>query len=206
LNRKFAKQFLYAVAVVAMAGAVFAQGARPASDKLRTRKLIGLGKRARVYTPSFSTDVGRGINAAKEWHAVTVTYDTAPEWIDELLIQFYVLGIMKSPETGRNTYSLYKTAVRYIDIEKGRNHTAVAFLRPAAIKRYGDPIAVAAVFTLDGEVVAELSDESTQLPEKWWRNPLVTDSKDVIVRDGYLMDRSKTPWAVINSDDYEVIK
>ena len=65
---------------------------RTGSGKLRVRKLVGLGNKARLFTPSYTTDVGRGIQRAQEWRTVLLTYDTAPAWIDELLIQFYVLG------------------------------------------------------------------------------------------------------------------
>lgn len=180
--------------------------ARAASGKLRVGKLVGLGKKARMFTPSYSTDVGRGIQRAKEWRTVLVTYDTAPAWIDELLIQFYVLGMTRDPETNRNVYSFYKMAVRYRDIAEGRDHMARVYLRPAALERYGEPVAVAAVITLEGEVVAEISEEPAKLPADWWKNPLVTDSKATTTRDGYLLDRSKSPWALINTDDYEVIK
>ncbi len=206
MSMRITKTLLHIIMVAAMGGSVLGQDATSASDKLRVRKLTGLGKKARVFTPSFSTDVGRGVNRAREWQSISVSYDTAPEWIDELLIQFFALGVMRDPETKRNVYSLYKTSVRYIDIEQGRNHTAVAFLRPAAIMRYGNPVAVAAVFNLEGEVVGEVSDEGAKLPEEWWKNPLVTDSDATTVRDGYLLDRAKSPWALINPDDYEVIK
>lgn len=206
MGTRITKTLLSVVVVAALGSSVLGQGAPNASDQLRVRKLTGLGKKARVFTPSFSTDVGRGVNRAREWQAITVSYDTAPEWIDELLIQFYVLSVMRDPETKRNVYSLYRNTVRYIDIEQGRGHTAVVFLRPAALLRHGEPVAVAAVFTLEGEVVAEVSDEGSQLPEKWWKNPLVTDSDATTVREGYLLDRSKSPWALINPDDYEVIK
>ncbi len=200
-------KLMYSVLVVAsLSTAAFAQDARPASDKLRVRKIIGLGSKARVFTPTYTTDVGRGVERAQEWLAVTLTYDTAPEWIDELLIQFHVLAKRPDPKTPKNLYSLYKTAVRYVDIEAGRKHMATTYLRPSAIVRYGEAVAVAAVVTLDGAVVAEVSDESMQLPEKWWKNPLVTDSDATTIRDGYLLDRSKSPWALINTDDYEVIK
>ena len=194
------------LAILLLSVTVFGQTASPASGKLRVRKLSGLGRRAQVYTPSFSTDVGRGVKSSQEWQAVTVSYDTAPEWIDELLIQFYVLSMKVDPETRQNVYSLFKVAVRYVDIEKGSGHMATVFLRPAALKRYGEPAAVAAVFTLGGEDVAELSEEKTNLPAKWWKNPLVTESDTLTTRDGYLLDRSQSPWAWINSDDYEVIK
>ena len=115
-------------------------------------------------------------------------------------------GMTRDPETKQNVYSFYKMAVRYVDIAEGRDHMAIVYLRPAALERYGEPVAVAAVITLEGEVVAEISDEAAKLPANWWKNPLVTDSKATTTRDGYLLDRSKSPWALINTDDYEVIK
>ena len=202
MSMRVTKVLLPIMAVVVLGGAVYGQE----SDQLRVRKLTGLSNKSRIETPTYSTDVGRGLNDAREWQAITVEYDTAPEWMDELLIQFYVLSVMRDPETKRNAYSLYKTAVRYMDIEQGRGHMAVAFLRPTALLRHGEPVAVAAVFTLEGKIVAEVSDEDAKLPEKWWSNALVTDSAATTVRDGYLIDRNKSPWALINSDDYEVIK
>ncbi len=197
--------FALVIVCVQVVSSIAQQDVDPA-DKIRVQKIIGLGNKGRVYTPSFDTDVGRGINQAEEWKVIRVTYDTAPEWMDDLLVQFYVLSVQRNKETNRNAYSLFKLAVRYIDIERGRDHLAIAFLRPAAIKRYGEPVGVAAVITLENKVVAEISDEDIELPEKWWRNPLVTESKEVSVREGYLLPRSDTPWAVINPDDYEVIK
>ncbi|MBT3194630.1 MAG: hypothetical protein HN341_18955 [Verrucomicrobia bacterium] len=206
MSKRFWKTLLpFAVIVAIVTGAV-GQVTQPASDKLRVRKLTGLGNKGRVFTPSFSTDMGGGIRPSREWQAFTVTYDTAPEWIDELLIQFHVLGMTVDPETKRNAYSLYKVAVRYMDIEQDRNHMAITYLRPSAIKRYGEAVAIAAIFTLDGAVVAEVSDEGVELPPKWWENPRVIDSPVTTVREGYLLNRKKSPWALINSDDYEVIK
>ncbi len=206
MSTRIIRALLPITLVLVLVATVRAQEATSAGDKLRVRKLTGLSTKSRVFTPSFSTDVGRGVNRAREWQAVTVTYDTAPEWLDELQIQFFVLSVMRDPETKRNVYSLYRNTVRYIDIEQGRNHMAVVFLRPTALLRHGEPVAVAAVFSLDGKVVEEVSDEETKLPEKWWKNPLVTDSEATTIRDGYLLDRSKSPWALINPDDYEVIK
>lgn len=175
-------------------------------DQIRVGRLIGIGPRARAATPIYSTSAGGGVKRAQDWNVVSVTYDTAPEWVDDLLVQFYVLSIKPSPETRQNIYSLYKKAVRYGDIERGRDHRAMTFLRPAAVKRYGEVVACAAVFTLEGKIVDEKSETSVDLPEFWWRNPLVLDSPSLTVREGYLMNRMESPWAMVNPDDYEVIK
>jgi hypothetical protein len=41
--------------------------------------------------------------------------------------------------------------------------------------------------------------------EDWWKNPRIIDSPLVTRREG-LLERSKTPFALINMDDYEVVK
>jgi hypothetical protein len=108
---------------------------------------------------------------------------------------------------GREVFSLYRKTVKYADVEQGRAHMSTVFLRPSALKRYGEVVAAAVVVTVDGKTAAEESEATMpNLPEKWWQNPAVTESAAVTVRDGYLLDRSQTPFAFINVDDYEVTK
>ncbi len=175
-------------------------------EQIRVRRFIGTGPRARAATPIYQTNAGGGVKRAQDWHVVSVTYDTAPAWMDDLLVQFHVLTMIQEPHTRRNLYSLYKKTVRYVDIEQGRDHRAMAFLRPAAMKRYGNVVASAAVLTVEGKVVDEQSETAIDLPEFWWRNPLVVDSPALTIREGYLLNRMESPWALINPDDYEVIQ
>lgn len=175
-------------------------------DQIKVRRFIGTGPRALATTPFYQTSIGAGAKRAQEWHVVTVNYDSAPEWMDDLLVEFHVLTMIPDSETRRNLYSLYKKTVRYVDIERGKDHRAMAFLRPAAIKRYGKVVASAAILTVEGKVVDEQSETAVDLPEFWWRNPLVIDSPALTVREGYLLNRIESPWALVNPDDYEVIK
>jgi hypothetical protein len=63
------------------------------------------------------------------------------------------------------------------------------------------------VFSIDGKVVGEISQEADrQIPKKWWSNPKIVDNASVTVRSGYLLNRAESPWAMINYDSYEVIK
>jgi hypothetical protein len=146
------------------------------------------------------------VSDPKKWQVITIPYETAPDWIDELTVKFYALAVTRDPESGKKVFSLYKLTVKYSDVERGRSHKATAFLRPTAVKRYGNIFAVAAVFSIDGKVVAEASQEMERLPEQWWKNPRVVERPDVIVRTGYFLNRAQSPWSLINYDDYEVIK
>jgi len=173
---------------------------------LKIRKLEGLGKRSLIGTPEYRTSVSRSSKTPGEWLRVRVTYDTYPEWIDELTFQYYVLTL--KTERGKRAYSLFKARVGYVDIEEGRGHMSTVFLRPSTLKKYGTQAGVAVEISHGGKVVAEESDEesSAKLPEDWWKKSNVVESQAVTVRNGYLLDRSKSPFALINIDDHEIIK
>jgi len=164
----------------------------------------GVGRRSLVSGPQYRTNVARGVKPPEEWSRIQVTYDTAPEWIDELTFQYFVLTEREQDDA--KAYSLFKNTVRYADIEQGRDHMSTVFLRPSTVKRYGLPVAIAVEIRLKGEVIAEAAEAEIKVPEQWWRNPAVTQNEGVTTRDGYLLDRSQSPFALINIDDYEVIK
>ncbi len=205
-NQMLVKLFSVVLIWTVAVGFSLGQGGRSSESPLKIRKLNALGTRSSVSTPQYKSDVSRGSGSPEKWHSISVLYDTSPEWLDELTVEFHVLAKTRDLETKKNVYALYKLVVRYMDIERGRGHMATAFLRPSAIKRFGDPIAVATIFSVKGKVIDEVSEESENLPEKWWKDPRVTDRAGVTMRSGYLLDRSKSPWAMINYDDYEVIK
>jgi hypothetical protein len=170
---------------------------------IKARKLTGTGDNNLTKTPSYRTSVAKAQMAQpQDWAEITLTYDTHPDWIDELVMRYYAMAV-KEVE-GVRSYSLYKCAVRYKDIEKGRNHLSSVYLKPAAVKRHGKLVAVGVEVLFDGKVIAELSEESIPFPQggKWWNNPAVVDSKSVTLREGYLVTRSESPFAMVNIDDY----
>lgn len=175
---------------------------------IKIRKFVGVGQQTRVKTPVYSTNARGSTKQGRMWARVTLIYDTAPEWIDELTFQYYVLSSIK--KKGRTHYSLFKQIVKYTDIERGRNHMSTVFLSPRALKRYGSPEAVAVEISREGNVIERASEiaHGSKIPKRgeWWKNPKVVDSDAVTERDGYLLDRAHSPFALINIDDYEVIK
>jgi len=181
-----------------------APGAAAPADVLGIRTFSGLGGSSLVRTPEYDTSVARGVQRAREWFQIKVAFDTAPEWMDELTVQYFVLTGKR--EEGNLAYSLFTTIVRYSDVQEGRNHLVAAYLHPKALLRYGEVAAAAVVFRYEGAVVGSTSEESIRLPEQWWSNPRVVESEEVTRREGYLMDRSESPFALINIDDYEFVK
>ncbi|NQT92574.1 MAG: hypothetical protein HQ559_07430 [Lentisphaerae bacterium] len=180
---------------------------RPAAtdEIVRIKRLTGLGGQSKVETPTYRTDVQRGAKPAKMWVRLTTTYDTAPEWIDELTLQYHAMAAKKEGPVTR--YTIYKATVRCFDIEAGRGHASAVYLRPAALKRYGELVAVAVEITHDGKIVDSKSEISgLRLPPDWWKNPQVTDREGVTVKEGYLLNRAETPFAFVNVDDYEYVR
>ncbi len=195
-----------ALCLVLPTSAVFAQAA-PGADVLRVRKFEALGTKTRVRTPIFQTSYSAPVQRQREWYQLVVRYETAPEWLDQLVVSYYVMT--QTTVDGRPAFSLFKKRVTYRDIARGRDHMATAYLRPTTLLRYGAVVAVAAelsFLTDQGEATVPLQDTATRLPERWWVNPQVVESATVTVRDGLLLDRSQTPFAVINTDDYEVMQ
>lgn len=199
--------FLFAAgasSALAQARAPAAAAEQPAPrDIIRVGKITGPWKRGLVRTPTYRSDVSSGVTPPREWGVVAVEYETAPEWIDELTFQYHVMSMTKRGEA--NLYSVFRTTVRYGDIARG-DHRSTVFLRPVAMARFGEPVAAAVEINMGGRVIGEATDTQIPLPERWWRNPQVVERDFVTVRDGYLLNRAQSPWALINMDDYEVIK
>jgi len=166
--------------------------------------------RAPEYSANPSTP-RKSRSKPREWVLFEVGYETAPEWIDEVEFIYSVMTESKDAE-GKKTYSLFQTSVRYTDVIRGEHQSCVA-LHPNAILRYGlengptrGVAAVALEILIDGKPVTSRSEVNMNLPEDWWKNPTVLNNSSLVKRDGYLMDRSKSPFALINSDDYEMVK
>lgn len=210
-SRRFtaASVLVFATLAVPAAKAQQPRGAaapRRPEEILRVRELTGVGTRDRVKTPVFSGSRGQMTRRDWLWVQIETEYDTAPEWIDELTFRYYALAQNARVAEGEPRFSLYKTVVRYVDIEAGRGHRSAVFLHPSARKRFGDLVGVAVEVVHDGNVIAEESAVQRPIPEDWWQRATLTKSDQVVVRDGYLLDRSKTPFAMLAIDDYEVIR
>ena len=189
-------------AIILMLGAVslFAQGRGREGDGkfvLKVRELTGYGPRALVRSPDAGSSKRSG---SREWAELSVIYDTDPEWLDEVTFQYYVL---LRGQAGAE-YTLLKGVVTYVDVERGRAHQGVAYVRPAALARYGEIAGVAVEAKVKGEVVSVLSEgrlgANKPLPLEWWKNP------NLIPKEGYIVDKSKTPFILINFDNFEALK
>ena len=114
-------------------------------------------------------------------------------------------------------YSYYTVTVRYVNIPKG-SHAASVVLPPSVLERYGEPAAIAVLISNKEGDVLDVQNEGAdavvgkKLADKWWENAdQVMSAKDakgtpLIARRQGLLDRSKTIFALINPDDYEMVQ
>lgn len=126
----------------------------------------------------------------KEWLQISVHYETRPEWIDRLVLEFYAL--MPTPEKEKR---LFKGAVQYVDIPKGRDHLAEMYMHFNSYERYygRGRIQTAVLAKIDGEIIAV--DKQNSLEDPWWEK--------LPAHPRGLLNRLNTPFAVINVEQYE---
>ncbi|MDO9541123.1 MAG: hypothetical protein Q7J98_02220 [Kiritimatiellia bacterium] len=148
----------------------------------------------KVRTPDYSSNVSEATLTPGDWTKVLVRFDTEAEWTDQLEMRFYI--VVKHPKTG--AFTMFTGAYVYSDIPKGRNRQAAVFLRPRTVERYGVAERAAVEIYSKGEIVAMGSFPEGNKP--WWRTATVRSV------EGYVLDRSLTPFANIASDNYEIPK
>jgi hypothetical protein len=174
--------------------------------QLAIRRMPRLNK-VKQQTPQYSTTASKtSPNRPRDWALFEVEYTTIPEWMDEVVVTCYLMAERRGAEA-KKEYSFYQTTVRYTDVARGE-HTACVVLPPPALLRNGDQfIGFAVEMTAADGTLLDAKNESTGsvLPVDWWKDPKVTENKSVVKRDG-LVDRTKTPFGLINIDDYEAVK
>ena len=197
---------LVAVAVAFTAATAVAQvkahGAAVAGEGpgIRIREVTGVGPRALVRTPEYSSSISRGRVAARNWAEITVVFDAELDWTDELTFQYYVLCYDKV----KDKHTLFKGSATYVEVARGKGHMSAMYLRPATLARYGEVAGVAVEAVVQGNVVATdtigRQGKGGPLPAEWWK--IYKDE----IKEGALLNRNQTPFAFVNVDDYETLK
>ncbi len=216
MNIRVLRSFMTVVMLVSVCSVALAQQNQQQPPPLKLKSFSALSdSKNLVKTPSYGIQDEPGISKsgrAPEWRRLNVEYQTIPEWIDELKIEYIVVTLKVEREDGKNVqrYSVYKKSVTYIDVEQGRQHFASAFLHPNAEKRYGKAVAAAVILSVDGVVIeatGEVANSVRQIfGDNWWNNPRIMESNVLIPRSGYLLNKKESPFVFMNIDSYEVIK
>src|SRR5690242_3215967 len=78
-----------------------------------------------VSSPEYTVSPPAKLVRSQKWMSVEVSFDAAPEFTDELTINYYILFAKQ----------LYVGHVSHVSIQKGRDLHSVAFMTPKAIAR-----------------------------------------------------------------------
>jgi len=166
--------------------------AQPAQGKspVTVKKIDGLN----VETPVYSVKGYSSAGSPKKWFRVFAEYDSEPDWIDELNFTFYVLVKGKTKDVP--PASLFKGEVTQVHVAAGNRHFVDMFIHPNILERFGEVAQVAYELRVGGRLIARGG--KPEPSQAWWNNfsPV----------DGILLDRSKTPFALVEIDEQEIVK
>lgn len=192
------------------------------ANKIMIDQFPKTGRPSTLSAPSLSgaSNIGVCYTKPRKWIVLEAKYTTYAKWTDQLNFTWHVLLETKSAtekdKEDRETippYSYFNQTVTYVNIPKG-SHAASVCLPPSYLERYGEPKAIGLVITnaegemLNGDGESEIKDIKSHT--KWWEESKIMDAKQangepMIERRQGLVDRSKTIWAIVNPNDYEMV-
>jgi hypothetical protein len=164
-----------------------------------------------------------------KWLNIEVTYTTEAvknkesgnnEWLDDISIQYEIL-VPESSYRGKKVPALLSGTVKYWTVEmNGDKHYAEAFVHPSFLKRYFDPNMKLRGNTAD-KIFARVTFYNKErlpiarefnVPKGMTKERIQSlfkaseESLGVLRVENVVFSRNKTPWGVLNTDRYEVIK
>ena len=202
--------------------------------KVKISQLPSIGPQSLLVAPSLQAQGGSQpiTKSRRQWGVYEMTYRTAQKWTEDITVNWFVLcDTKKAKQVDRSKtaarlppYVYYTLVTRYVNIPEG-DHRSCVCLPPSFIERYGEPVVItceimtSAGKLLDGETVVssfqwvkpgKISEE-TKTAMEWWNDDKIINAKDkagesmIEVRQG-LVDRSKTPFWLVNNAVYEAIQ
>lgn len=164
----------------------------------------------------------------RRWALFELKYATSADWVDELTFTWHVLAKAEGAELSKSEkaakleggeptvtpYSYYTATVRYVNIPRG-DHMACVALPPSTVEHFGKPVCISVEITDKNGNSLEVKTEDTSGVSKadpkgrWWEAESVMNSSNPalkIARRNGLVDRAKTPFALLNSSDYENVE
>jgi len=202
--------------------------------KVQISQMPSIGPQSLVVAPNLQAQGGsQPISKSRRmWGVYEMTYRTAQKWTEDLTVNWYVLCDTakakqkdKSKSAARLPPYVYYTLVsRYVNIPDG-DHRSCVCLPPSFIERYGEPVLISCELVtsegklLTGETVVsgfsyvkagKFTEENKESME-WWNDDKIINAKDkkdnplIEIRQG-MVDRSKSPFYLVNNADYESIQ
>ena len=205
------RALVVAAAAFAVSFAVAQQPAAPAAGPAGTNpgdvKILKLTD-FNDYRQKAKSITGKTSQKSRIWGVFDVTFQTVPQWIDSMTITYTVILLNPKPDAKKNEkpMTLMQTTVEYADVAQDREHKAGAVVLPAALLRLGEPLGFAVSISVGGKEVASqgVGKGPLQSHKEWWKDSAILDHPNVQRRDAYMMDRMKSPFQLVDPDDYEL--
>ena len=205
------RALVVAAAAFAVSFAVAQQPAAPAAGPAGTNpgdvKILKLTD-FNDYRQKAKSITGKTSQKSRIWGVFDVTFQTVPQWIDSMTITYTVILLNPKPDAKKNEkpMTLMQTTVEYADVAQDREHKAAAVVLPAALLRLGEPQGFAVSISVGGKEVASqgVGKGPLQSHKEWWKDCAILDHPNVQRRDAYMMDRMKSPFQLVDPDDYEM--
>ena len=205
------RALVVAAAAFAVSFAVAQQPAAPAAGPAGTNpgdvKILKLTD-FNDYRQKAKSITGKTSQKSRIWGVFDVTFQTVPQWIDSMTITYTVILLNPKPDAkkGEKPMTLMQTTVEYADVQQDREHKAGAVVLPAALLRLGEPLGFAVSISVGGKEVASqgVGKGPLQSHKEWWKDSAILDHPNVQRRDAYMMDRMKSPFQLVDPDDYEL--
>lgn len=203
-------------------------------DKVRISQMPNIGPQSLIVAPQIQAQGGSQpiTKSRRQWGVYEMTYRTAQKWTEDITVNWYVLcDTKKAKQIDRSKtaarlppYVYYTLVSRYVNIPEG-DHRSCVCLPPSFIERYGEPVVISCELVtsegklLDGAtmvngfpyVKAGSYGEEEKEKMEWWNDDKIINAKDkngdplIEIRQG-LVDRSKSPFYLVNNADYEIIQ
>lgn len=164
-----------------------------------------------VTTPEYSINYGpknKKVSKNKDFVELEVSFDwqpkaKEPKFLDDLTINYYVLLDNKSRENPKGT--LLVGSVTHTAIPQAKGMNSVMYISPRTLERFFEGkspstvqsaiVDVGVTITQQGQLVAE---KSWKGKGQWWSSLQQVN--------GYVLNKSETPFAPLAWDYYEAIK
>ena len=202
--------------------------------KVKISQMPNIGPQSLLVAPGLQAQGGSQpiTKSRRQWGVYEMTYRTAQKWTEDITVNWFVLcDTKKAKQVDRSKtaarlppYVYYTLVSRYVNIPEG-DHRSCVCLPPSFIERYGEPVVISCELVtaegklLDGMTVVngfsyvqagQFNEESKEKME-WWNVDSIINAKDksgeamIEIRQG-LVDRSKSPFYLVNNADYEIIQ
>ena len=134
------------------------------------------------------------LGSPQEWGIITVSYDSRPEWADNVEVKYYVM--MRGAK--KDQHVMLDGNITYMSVKKGQRHISTIYVPPQILERYGKVLRVRAELWYNG-----LLQDSTQWPRSKNKIPWWTRIKPA---SGSLLNRYYTPFEHEEQLTEELIK